>query len=83
MNSINILSKEHFAAHEKVVADYKLLLVCENELASYKGRKKNSTYARLKDEIITLLHRIIENKNLLTENTKADEEYLNTLTNAL
>jgi hypothetical protein len=83
MNNVNILSKDHFAAHQKVVSDYKLLLICENEFASYKGRKKNPTYTRLKNEIITLLHRIIENKNLLTENTKADEEYLSTLLNVI
>jgi hypothetical protein len=83
MNNVNILSKDHFAAHQKVVSDYKLLLICENELASYKGRKKNPTCARLKNEIITILRRIIENKNLLTENTKADEEYLTSLTSAV
>lgn len=83
MNNVNILSKDHFAAHQQVVSDYKLLLICENELATYAGRKKNPTGARLKTEIITILHRIIENKNILTENTKADQEYLSSLTNAL
>jgi len=83
MNNVNILSKDHFAAHQQVVSDYKLLLICENELATYSGRKKNPTGARLKTEIITILHRIIENKNILTENTKADQEYLSSLTNAL
>jgi len=81
MNNVNILSKDHFAAYEKVISDYKLLLRCENELASHAGLKKNPAYMRLKDEIITLLQRIIENKNLLIENTKADQEYLRTLTN--
>lgn len=83
MNSSNILSKDHFAAHQRVVSDYKLLLICENELATYTGRKKNPTYERLKKELITILHRIIENKNILTENTKADQEYLNSLTNTV
>jgi hypothetical protein len=80
MNNKNILSKDHFAAHEKVISDYKLLLRCEDELASYAGPKKNPACARLKNEIITILHRIIANKNILTENTNADQEYLNRLT---
>lgn len=83
MNNVNILSKDHFAAHQQVVSDYKLLLICENELARYTGREKNSTCARLKTEIITILQRIIENKNILTENTKADQEYLSSLTNVI
>ncbi|MDD2674365.1 MAG: hypothetical protein PHF81_05745 [Flavobacterium sp.] len=83
MNNVNILSKDHFAAHQQVVSDYKLLLICENELVTYAGRKKNPTGARLKTEIIAILHRIIENKNILTENTKADQEYLSSLTNVL
>jgi hypothetical protein len=83
MNNVNILSKDHFAAHQQVVSDYKLLLICENELATYTGRKKNPTCARLKTEIITILQRIIENKNILTENTKADQEYLSSLTNVI
>jgi hypothetical protein len=83
MNNISILSKDHFAAHQQVVSDYKLLLICENELAIYSGRKKSSNCARLKTEIIAILQRIIENKNILIESTQADQEYLNSLTNEI
>lgn len=80
MSNKNILSKDHFAAHQKVVSDYKLLLICENELSTLSATKKNPTYSRIKKEIIELLERIIENKNFLTENTKSDQEYLDKLT---
>jgi hypothetical protein len=79
MENGNILSKEHFAAHQQVVTDYKLLLICENELATYSSKGKNETCARLRKEMIILLQRIIENKNILIENTKADHDYLDSL----
>jgi hypothetical protein len=81
MNNVNILSKDHFAAHQQVVSDYKLLIICEKELATNTERKKTTTSKRLKKEIILILERIIANKNILTENTKADQEYLHSLTN--
>ncbi|AWG23034.1 hypothetical protein FFWV33_16625 [Flavobacterium faecale] len=81
MNDVNLLSKDHFAAHQQVVSDYKLLLICENELTTYSGREKNPIYARLRNEMIVLLQRIILNKNIIAENTKADQDYLQTLTN--
>lgn len=81
MNNVNLLSKDHFAAHEQVVSDYKLLLMCESELATYTDSDKNSSSTRIKKEMISLLNRIIANKNILTANIKADEEYLHSLTN--
>lgn len=83
MNSANISSKEHFAAHQQVVLDYKLLLICENELATYTIGEKNSSSTRLVKEMITLINRIIVNKNILKENTDPDHEFLQTLTNLL
>lgn len=80
MNNINLLSKDHFAAHEQVVSDYKLLLMCESELATSTDFDKNSSSTRIKKEMISLLNRIISNKNILTANIKADEEYLDSLT---
>ncbi|MEZ7500357.1 hypothetical protein QO200_16610 [Flavobacterium sp. Arc3] len=80
MNDVNILSKDHFAAHQQVVSDYKLLLICENELATHSSKGGNPIIMRLKKDIIFLLQRIIINKNILTENTKADQDYLQTLT---
>jgi len=80
MNGVNILSKDHFAAYQKIVSDYKLLLICENELANYLGKKKNQFVVGVENKMIVLLKQIILNKKILTENTKADEDYLQTLT---
>jgi hypothetical protein len=79
MNGSNILSKDHFAAHEQVVSDYKLLLRCENEITRYSGEEKNLARTRLTKEMILILERIIINKNILIENTQADQDYLKKL----
>ncbi|MBX9889421.1 MAG: hypothetical protein K2Y30_15990 [Flavobacteriaceae bacterium] len=77
----NITSKEHFTAYEQVITDYKLIVVCEMDLATYQSNSKNIASKMLKKEIISRLERIISNKNILNENTKADQEYLNRLLN--
>ncbi|MBY0486486.1 MAG: hypothetical protein K2P85_04770 [Flavobacteriaceae bacterium] len=76
MYNVPILSKTHFAAYLQVIDDYKSLLVYEQELSLYSDEKKKNSYGRIKNDIIFLLQRIIENKNILKENTKSDQEYL-------
>lgn len=83
MGDFNLLSKDHFAAHQQVIADYRLLLICETELTKYSDRKTSQTYFRLKNQIIVLLERIIGNKNILKMKTKADQEYLQSLRNSV
>ncbi|GAA4080430.1 hypothetical protein GCM10022389_28170 [Flavobacterium cheonanense] len=79
MNNIAILSIKHFTAFNQVVEDYKSLLFYEQELINYEDDKRKASYERVKKEIIFLLKRIIKNKDILEENTKADQEYLNKL----
>jgi hypothetical protein len=79
MKSMSILSLKHFSAFNQVVEDYKSLLFYEQELLNYEDNKRKASYERVKKEIIFLLRRIIENKNILKENTNADQEYLNKL----
>tara|TARA_R110000823_G_scaffold252037_1_gene374737 strand:- start:564 stop:821 length:258 start_codon:yes stop_codon:yes gene_type:complete len=81
MNNISILSIKHFVAYNQVVEDYKTLIIYERELSLCHNRKKKANYDRIRDEIIFLLQRIIDNKNILKENTSADQEYLITCTN--
>lgn len=81
MSNVFILSKDHFAAYNQVIDDYKSLLVYEQELIHHIDGRRKSSYERIKNEIIFLIQRIIENKNILKENTKADQEYLNSLIN--
>ncbi len=76
---MSILSLKHFSAFNQVVEDYKSLLFYEQELLNYEDNKRKASYERVKKEIIFLLRRIIENKNILKENTNADQEYLNKL----
>jgi hypothetical protein len=76
MDKIELLSKNHFLAYNQVVEDYKSLLVYEQELALYNQEKRKFSHIRIKNEIVILLKRIIENKNFLCISTKADEEYL-------
>ena len=76
---MSILSLKHFSAFNQVVEDYKSLLFYEQELLNYEDDKRKASYDRVKKEIIFLLKRIIENKNILKENTSADQEYLNKL----
>jgi len=77
MNNIAILSIKHFSAFNQVVEDYKALSFYEQELLNYEDDRRKTSYERVKKEIIFLLKRIIKNKDILEENTKADQEYLN------
>lgn len=79
MNNVAILSIKHFTAFNQVVEDYKSLLFYEQELLNYEFDRRKTSYERVKKEIIFLLKRIIRNKEILEENTKADQEYLNKL----
>lgn len=79
MNNVAILSVKHFTAFNQVVEDYKSLLFYEQELMNYQDDRRKTSYERVKKEIIFLLKRIIKNKDILEENTKADQEYLNEL----
>jgi hypothetical protein len=79
MNNVAILSIKHFTAFNQVVEDYKSLLFYEQELINYEDDRRKASYERVKKEIIFLLKRIIKNKDILEENTRADQEYLNKL----
>ncbi|GAA4054053.1 hypothetical protein [Flavobacterium chungnamense] len=79
MNNVAILSIKHFTAFNQVVEDYKSLLFYEQELINYEDDRRKASYERVKKEIIFLLRRIIKNKDILEENTKADQEYLSKL----
>jgi hypothetical protein len=81
MNNVAILSIRNFEAYQQVIDDYRSLLLYENELLLYSNEKRKSNYNRIKNEIIILLERVIVNKNILKENTFADDEYLKTLNN--
>jgi hypothetical protein len=79
MNYLAIISIKHFAAFNQVMEDYKLLLFYESELGYKLNLNRKSNNKRIKNEIILLLKRVIENKNILNQNTSADEEYLSNL----
>lgn len=81
MNDTSIISIKHFAAYNQIIEDYKSLLVYEQELLRYDGVKRKTSSGRIKNEIIFLLHRIIENKNILKENSEADQNYISKLVN--
>ena len=71
----SILSIKHFSAYQQVEIDYSSILIYQSELMHVINRN-SPNYLRIKDEIITLLERIITNKNFLNLNVKADEDYL-------
>lgn len=82
MNYLAIISIKHFAAFNQVMEDYKLLLFYESELSYKLNLNRKSNNKRINKEIILLLKRVIENKNILNQNTSADEEYLSNLIEA-
>jgi len=81
MNGDNILSKDHFNAHNQVVSDYTLLLLLEQELENCNTTEQDRIVKRLKGEMILLLQRIIVTKSFLQQKTEADKEYLSSLLN--
>jgi hypothetical protein len=81
MNGVNILSKDHFAAHQQIVSDYTLLLLFEKELSNATTKEEKRIITKIKEEMVLLLQRIIKAKTFLIEEIKADQDYLNILLN--